>query len=98
MLVDGRDAVLLGDDGVAHDNLLTLEDDLAAIRLMHARQGLDEGGFARAVFAHQRVDLARLQVEAHLVQRLHAREDLRNVIELEYVLRHDITSAFCVLT
>ena len=98
VLVDGRDAVLLGDDGIAHDHLLALQDDLAAVRLMHARQGLDEGGFARAVFAHQRVNLARLQVEAHLVQGLHTGKDLRNVIELEYVLRHDITSAFCVLT
>ena len=96
VLVDGRDAVLLGDDGIAHDHLLALQDDLAAVRLMHARQGLDEGGFARAVFAHQRVDLARLQVEAHLVQCLHAREDFRDVIELKYVLRHGITSAFRV--
>ena len=97
MLIDGGNAVFLGDDGVAHDHLLALEDDLAAVRLMHAREGLDKCRFARAIFAHQRVNLARLQVEANLVQRLHAREYLCDVIELEYVLRHGITSAFRVV-
>ena len=35
---------------------------------------LDERRFAGAVFAHQRVDLATLQIERNTIERQHARE------------------------
>ena len=88
MLVDGGDAMLLGDDRVAHDHFLALEDDLATVRLMHAGQGLDERGLARAVLADEGMDLSGAQIELHAVQRLDAREYLGDILHLQQVLRH----------
>ena len=88
VLVDGGDAVLLGDDGVAHDHLLALEDDLAAVRLMHAGQRLDERGLARAVLADEGVYLSGAQVELHAVQSLDAREYLGDILHFQQVFRH----------
>ena len=48
--------------------------DAAAVLFMHAGEHLDQGGFARAVFAHQGVNLAPAQGEIHVVQRLRARK------------------------
>ena len=93
MLVDGCDTILLGNDGVGHNHLFAVQNDFAAVGLMHARERLDESGLTGAVFTHQRVDLARLQVKANLIKRFNAGEDLRDVIEFEYVFRHAITSA-----
>ena len=52
---------------------------------MHARQRFDKGGFARAIFTHQRVDFARLQVELYVVQRLYARKYLGDILNLQNV-------------
>ena len=88
VLVDGGDAILLGDDGVAHDHLLALENDLAAVRLMHAGQRLDERGLARAVLADEGVYLSGAQVELHAVQSLDAREYLGDILHFQQVFRH----------
>jgi len=55
---------------------LPAQPDLASIMSEHARQHVDERRFARAVLAHQRMDLAGKEPEIHLLQRLHARERL----------------------
>ncbi len=44
---------------------------------MRAGDDLDQGGFARPVFADEGVDLARMQVEGDAAQRLDARKRLR---------------------
>ena len=85
MLIDRSDAVFLGDNGIGHDHPFAVQNDFAAVRLMYARQRFDKGGFARAVFAHQRMDFARLQVELHVIQRLYARKYLGDVLNLQNV-------------
>ena len=51
---------------------LPLIDNLAGVGLQLARQDVHQRAFARAVFAHHRVDLARIDIEADAVQRQHA--------------------------
>ena len=60
--------------------------------LVDARQTLDEGGFSRAVFAQQGVDLAGPQEEIHAVQRLHAGELDLYAPHFEYVFRQSNSS------
>ena len=50
---------------------------------MRAGDDLDERGFARAIFAEQRVDFARLQVKIHAAQRAHAAEGFGEGAEFE---------------
>ena len=63
---------------------LAVEDDLRArVGMVVARQHLDEGGLARAVVTDQGVHLAGADVEVDVVERLRARERLRQVPDLE---------------
>ena len=55
-------------------NWFAVEQDFAAVFAVHPGQDFHQGGFARAVFPHERVDLASLQVKLGFVQRAHARE------------------------
>jgi hypothetical protein len=48
---------------------LAVDADLAAVRLVDAGQDLHQRGLARAVLAHQGVNLARAQIEADAAQR-----------------------------
>ena len=59
--------------GEANATGFAVEADAAAVRLVDAADQLDQRRFARAVFADQRVDFARLHVEIDPMQRLHAR-------------------------
>ena len=57
----------------------------AAVRLMRAGDDFDERGFARAVFAEQGVDFARLQIERDTLERPDGAEgfgDCRKLQEL----------------
>ena len=58
------------------DRRLAVDLDRPGVRLVHAREDLDERALARAVLADQRVDLARAEVERHVGQRLGRRERL----------------------
>ncbi len=53
-------------------HLFAFEDDAPAIAWDDAAQHLDQGRFAGAVFAHQSMHLAIVQVEIDLIQRMHA--------------------------
>ena len=96
-----RQRQLLVDDGHARgprlDGAAGLErhaahPDLAAgVGLVGARQGLHEGRLAGAVLAHQGMDLARVDGEVDVRQRLDARKRLRDVAHLED--RHAIRGA-----
>ena len=50
-------------------------------RLVDARQRLDQGGLAGAVFAEQRQDLAPAQVQGHAAQRQRAAEAFDDAIK-----------------
>jgi len=64
----------------------------AFVRLVYAGDDLDEGGLARTVFAHQRVDLALPQFKVYAVQRLDAGECLGDVFQLKQGFRHPTPS------
>ena len=55
----------------------------AVNRLVGAGDDFDEGGFAGAVFAQERMDLACLQVERDAFESPHRAEGFRNVCQLE---------------
>ena len=60
-----------------------LESHLAAGRTMDARQYLDEGRFAGAVFAKKRVETARLQPQVDLAERNRRAECLGDALKLQ---------------
>jgi hypothetical protein len=63
--------------GVCEIERLFVQPGLRArIGLVIAGQHLDQGGLARTVLAHQRMDLAFGYLERHIVERLRARERL----------------------
>ena len=59
---------------VRDGNLLAVNKDLPLLRVINAAEHLDQRGFAGAVFAQQRVDLACLELKIHMLQRLDARK------------------------
>ena len=68
LLVDRRDARLLGVLGRGEAGRLPVERDRAGVGLIDARHDLDQRRFAGAVLAEQRMHLARPHVEADLRQ------------------------------
>nr|GFC24932.1 hypothetical protein [Tanacetum cinerariifolium] len=54
--------------GVVLAQVVAIEQDAALAGVVEAGQQLDERGFARAVFAHQRQLFARVQLEAEVAQ------------------------------
>src|SRR3954453_1016397 len=62
---------------------LALEQDLAAVRLVDAGDGLDEGRFPRTVVADEGHDLARTHLEIDVRERLDRPKRLRDPAELQ---------------
>ena len=60
-----------------------VKTDRAGIRLVDAAQNLDQGRFARAVFAEQSDDFASADIKADPLQRLSAAERFRDVVEAQ---------------
>ena len=56
---------------------------VAAVGLIVAVHHAQQGALARAVFSHQRQHFARINVQADVIQRLHAGEDLGDAVELQ---------------
>ncbi len=85
LLVDDDDALLLAVLDPTEVALLALVEELAVVRPVRVDAGHDlhQGGLAGTVLADQRVDLARANGEAHVLERLDARELLRDVAHLE---------------
>ena len=59
-----------------------LPQDLAAVGRVNADEGLHEGGFARPVLTHQRMDRCRPDVEPDVLQGFHPRKALRQIPDL----------------
>ena len=70
LLVDGRDTQPLGILGRCHPDRLTVHEDLARIELLDAGHDLDERRLAGAVLAQQGMDLAAVEREGHVRERL----------------------------
>ncbi|MPM42661.1 hypothetical protein SDC9_89328 [bioreactor metagenome] len=56
--------------GVGGVDALAIQGQRTRGQLLQTHQGLERGALARAVGAHQRHDLARVDLEAHTMQRL----------------------------
>ena len=91
LLVDRRDPALERSRRVSRRERLAQEDDLAARRLERAGDALDQRRLARAVGPEQAVNLRLEHLEVDALERLHARELLDQVANLEN-LGHRATS------
>jgi hypothetical protein len=72
LLMDDRQALALGTARIGGGQGATLERDAARIERVHAGQDFHQRAFARAVLAHQRVNLVRVGRERNLIERDHA--------------------------
>ena len=97
LLVNDDDARLLGLLGVVEFHLAPLVGDGAGILGVDAGQHLHQRGFARAVFAHQRVHLALAHLQIDVIQRVHAGERFVDALHRQYDFSHDTTSVSFVV-
>ena len=87
MLEHHADAQPAGARRIGDDGLHPLPQDLAGIGVQHAVDDLHQRGFAGAVLAQQRMDLARLQDEIDAVVRQTARKALGDAAQFKPVRR-----------
>jgi hypothetical protein len=85
-LVDHGDAHAQRLLGVLDLDLFAQEGDFALFRDVHPDQHLHQGGFAGAVFAHQRMDAAAAHRQLHVAERLHARKRLGNMLHHQHIV------------
>ena len=83
LLVDDADALLLGVPRPVEHELVPVHAEHAGVGRVDAGEQLHERRLAGAVLAHEREHLAEAQLEAHVVERLHAGESLAHALELE---------------
>ena len=83
LLRDEANAVAVAVLRVREVHALSAQEDLAAIAPAEAEQHVHQRGFARAVFAQQRVDLPLLKVEGDAVQGNHAGKLLADVAHFQ---------------
>ena len=88
VLVDGLDAERAGLERRGDRHRPALEEDLAGVGRLDARQALHERALAGAVVADERDDLARVDGEVRAAQRAHAAEPLDDAAGLEQGLGH----------
>src|SRR6185437_2412425 len=88
LLVDGDDAEPLRVLRRGEGRRLAVQRNRAGVRLLRARQDLQQRRFAGAVLAKQRVDFAGGDFEPHIVKRLHAGKALADSRHAEERLDH----------
>lgn len=82
-LVNHRDAETAGGERVGRMNDSAIEMDFARVSGVNAGEDFAKGTFARAVFAHQRVTLAALDLERNIVEGEDAGETFGDVFEFQ---------------
>ena len=82
-LMHHRDAELPRAERVGGVDGIAFEAKFAAVRVVNTGEDLSERALSGTVFTHESVALAALDREAHVVQRQHAGEALRDVAEGE---------------
>ena len=80
LLVDHADAQVLGSTRVGNVDFVAFVNNVPGVFFINARQDFHQGRFAGAIFAHQGVHFAGLQLKLALVQRQHTREGLGNAL------------------
>ena len=84
-LMDHGDAALQSLHRTLKADFFAVQEYLSRVRLVDAEQALHQRGLAGAVFAHQRVHLARLDFEMDVVERAHAGKVLGDAVHLQYI-------------
>ena len=88
-MVDDRNPRCAAREGDVDADRLALDADIAAgIGPVGTREHLHQGGFARPVLPHQRMDLAGVGDELDIAQRLHPEESLRHFAHMEDRFAH----------
>jgi hypothetical protein len=82
--IAGKFLGVMGAGDVLHD---AVKGDRPPVQAQLSSQEVHESGLAGPILPDQRVHLARVHVEAHPVQRLHAGEVLRDALKSQYGLR-----------
>ena len=77
---------------LAQSPLLAVHVDLPLLRSVNAGEHLNQGGLAGAIFADQAVDLSRPDANRHIFQCDDTRKTFGNVLQLDNILAHGITS------
>ncbi len=72
-------------NGVDFDRF-AVDADFSVVLGVNAAEDVDERGFSRAVFADQREHFARLEVQAHAAQRVHAGKALMDIVHFQQVV------------
>ena len=88
LLVDHAHARATGDERTAARKRIAGECDRAGVRTVHAREHLHERALAGAVFADERVDFTRADLEVDVVERDGRPEALRHRRHPEEGVRH----------
>ena len=83
LLVHRGDPEGLRLERVSHPHGAPVDDELSAVGLHNAGHDLDERRFPRPVLSEERVDLARLQREGDIVERLGGSEPFRDAPDLQ---------------
>jgi hypothetical protein len=82
--VDEADAVTVGIGHAADVGRAPVDVDGAGIGDMDPAEHLDESGLAGPLLAQQGVDLARPEIEIHMVQSRRAAEALRDAAQAQH--------------
>ena len=88
VLVNDLDALTDGVDRMEVLVVLAVDGDRARIARIDAGDDLDQRGFAAAVFADQAVDLARLDAQIDVLQRVHAGKGFVDTGETQKFVGH----------
>jgi hypothetical protein len=89
LLVDHGDAFVSSFDGIGEVDRAAFPEHLAAVATVHAGDNLHEGGFAGAVLAHDKVDLAGLDRQVALAECDNSTEAFFNTFEFEQHHKRD---------
>ena len=95
MLVDHTHALVDGVQGAGDLFFLSVDEDLAFVGDLHAKEHFHQGGFSGSVFTHKAVDLVSLNHQIHVpVGDKAVGIDLCNVLHSQHFIRHEVTSLY----
>ena len=88
ILINNLNTLVHGLGGRQTGIFVSIETDLTTITGVHARNGLDKGGFARAVFAREAVNLTFADLNTHIVESLYTDKRLTDMFGAQDDFRH----------
>src|SRR3990172_4353149 len=86
--MDNADSQLLCSTGIRNLNLFPFVIDVPGVFLIDAGNDFHQRGFPRAIFSHQRMDLAGTEFKAAITESLHSRKGLGDVFQAKQFFCH----------